>query len=277
MDLIIPELFTIETLQKENVYPTGETPIKLRANDRAYYVTKPMRGPSDIGVVRELLAASFLKIWGLPVPDFAIINVKPEHIPQSPFLHSRLQVEHLKRPAFGSRYNEQADHASRLMQFASDYQVNLSNISGELLSIALFDMWLQNDDRNENNLNLLYSHPPNPRFIPIDHGSLFGWGEPGQSLAIQTEHDSLVYSSLFQTFVKAKSRKRYSRSAGSFADFKKSVELCKATLPKILNSSPQEWLAPLPQLQHRLEATIFTDEWLNIVWRTFTQYLHSSS
>ena len=234
-----------------------------------------MRGPSDIGVMRELLAASFLRAWGLPVPDYAIIKIKPKHVPA--FLHSRLQSEHLKRPAFGSKYEKNADHVNRIMQFASNYQISLSSINGELLLIALFDLWLQNDDRNENNLNLLYAHPPDPKFIPIDHGSLFGWGEPGQQLTIQTEYDSLVFSSLFQTFVSVKARKIFARSPQSFTDFKNLVNRCKAILPHILRSTPPEWLAPLPQLQPKLEATIFADEWLDTVWQTFTQYLHTSS
>ena len=40
------------------------------------------------------------------------------------FLHSRLQSEHLKRPAFGSKYEKNADHVNRIMQFASNYQIS---------------------------------------------------------------------------------------------------------------------------------------------------------
>ena len=94
-----PHLKSLEMLQRNRVFAgTQRLPVLVRAEDRKYYVTKVQRTPQDYTVVREWLGAHLLKVWGLPVPDFAVVQVQAHHVPVG--FHPRLTAYEFSRPAF---------------------------------------------------------------------------------------------------------------------------------------------------------------------------------
>lgn len=269
-----PRLTSLQSIQREDIYPTKEGPVRVRASGRNFYVTKPQRRGNEDAALKEFLAAHFLKIWQLDVPDFAIIQVQDNHIPNE--LTGVLKNHKFDQPAFGSRLRVNVDHANRMLRFASTYQVSLADMNKELMQIALFDLWLKNDDRNENNLNLLYSFPPNSRFVPIDHGKLFDFGRPGEPLSLQTEQDSLISTSLFSAFVSATQRKNAGRGSENKEAFLSRVALIETNLDHVVSDIPKEWLNDIPDLIGDLRRTIFAGDWLNRVWNEYLQHLQAT-
>ena len=213
-----PRLRSIEMLQPSKIFMgTAYHPIRVRANDLKYYVTKVQATPTDETVVREWLGGHFLKIWKLPVPDFAVINVSAEHIPDG--LHRRLTAYEFSRPAFGSLYLDDADYVMEANALAGTYQVKQSEVTTDLTRLALADLWLCNNDRNWNNYNLLYRFPPNAQFVPIDHERLFDHGSPGEPLSLQTDSENLSATPLYQNFVSAKFIRDYCKNPAGKQQF----------------------------------------------------------
>ena len=92
-------LKSIEEIKK--VYSTnGSRPVLVHCKDIEDWVCKYDK-PGKL--FNEYLAASFLKLWKIPVPDFCFVNVLPEHLPTK-FQDNRINPSLFKKPCFGSKY-----------------------------------------------------------------------------------------------------------------------------------------------------------------------------
>ena len=270
-----PRLQSIEMLQPSKIFHgTAYNPIAVRASDLSYYVTKVQATPVDETVIREFLGAHFLKIWQLPVPNFAIIDVNPTHVPDG--LHRRLTVYEFSRPAFGSQLVADAPYVMEADALAGTYQVRQTEAATKLIDLSLFDLWLSNNDRNWNNYNLLYHFPPSAAFIPIDHERLFDHGSPGDALLLQTDNENLSATPLFGTFVSKQRIRDYCRDTRSRQNFLARAEACQSDLPRILGEMPAEWSRLCPDLVDRCAQTIFDQEWLDRVWQQHLVQLATS-
>ena len=270
-----PRLSSIEMLQPAKIFlGTAYNPISIRAEDFQFYVTKPQTTPNDETVLREWIGGHFLKLWQLPVPDFAIIDVNPAHIPDG--LHRRLTAYEFSRPAFGSRYVPDATYVNETDAKAGAYQVRQTNVATELIQLALFDLWLANNDRNWNNYNLLYRFPPHARFLPIDHEKLFDHGPPGSELSLQTDNENLSATPVFGAFVSRSQIRIHLQEGTTRQAFLIKVEDCRQALPDILDEMPHEWSRLCPSLIDRCAQTIFDRGWLDRVWQQHLIQLASS-
>lgn len=270
---LAPRLSSIETLQRDRIFSgTQRLPIMVRAEDLRYYVTKVQATPQDYTVVREWIGAHFLKLWGLPVPDFAIIDVQDRHVPMG--LHPRLTPYEFSRPAFGSLYLDDVDHVNATFAAASSYQAGLALASEGLIRLALFDRWLCNDDRNFNNYNLLYRGSGTAAgFIPIDHEALFSHGRPGANLTPQAANENLLQTPLFTTFAHRKRLKAYVNDAGQRSLFTASIQACADQLETIISAMPEEWGRLCQGLIDDCHRTIFAPSWINRVWKDHLEQL----
>ncbi len=107
------------------------------------YVCKHSYGSNGMSLLCEYLAASFLRIWKLQVPDFAFVQVQYAHVKQ---LH--IPKHYVAKPCFGSQYSvnyqEQTQYTGN-----PDIKKHKEYMESrfELLKIALFDLWLANEER----------------------------------------------------------------------------------------------------------------------------------
>ena len=271
-----PELHSLEVLQRHRIFTgTQRVPVAVRANDLRYYVTKVQATPQDYTVIREWLGAHFLKLWDLPVPDFAVINVQPQHVPVG--FHPRLTAYEFSRPAFGSLLLKDVDHVNATFAAATNYQVGLAHASDQLIRLALFDRWLSNDDRNFNNYNLLYrGSGPSAGFIPIDHEALFGHGEPSPPLSLQSANENLAYTPLFATFVSNRRLRAYLTEEHQLNRFQTEVRACAEALPAVIDAMPASWRALCNTLTDDCRQTIFASDRLSLVWKDHLEQLYQS-
>ncbi len=274
---IPPTLTSIEELRPADVVADTLTkPIRLLASDFNDYYVKVQRSQQDAGVVKEWLAAHFLKLWELPVPDFTVVQILPEHVPVG--FHPDYQPYHFDRPAFASRAEENALEVSKLLETPNDYQRNLSGIGGELIWLALFDVWISNNDRHANHYNLMYSAAEAPKFLPIDHGLTLDSIDYGNDPERQTENDNLSDSPVFDRFVTRKEMVDFGHGAAERrALFREKAEACKTNLKDIIAQMPEAWQLAKPTLHHDLQSTIFSDQWLATTWETYLGFLESAA
>ena len=144
--------------------PQGATkPFICRAEDERIYYVKGNSALGD-GRIAEYVSAELALLFGLPIPEFAIVNIPSELIE----FDEELQFALGAGPAFASLQIEQPQEVN----FSS-----LSNMNAELLKdIFIFDYWINNADRtgtaNGGNSNLIYQPNSSELFI-IDHNLAF--------------------------------------------------------------------------------------------------------
>lgn len=135
----------------------------LCEDDNLYYVKGREVGPGEL--IHEWIGASLAKACGLPVPDFACLEVDPILVATS----ARPDIDSLGAGyVFGSRAVQNA------MEFSLTHMKDLS--PEHQAEILLFDWWIGNGDRTLDvetpNPNLLFT-PDDRKVHLIDHGCAF--------------------------------------------------------------------------------------------------------
>ena len=223
-------------------------------------------------LINEYLAHQFLQIWELPVLPAAFVTIKKEHIPEN-ILNARIRLHYFDKPTFGLQYDTQAFDATNILTGLKGAYYELSKFGNRynLLKIALFDLWLANDDRNHNNYNILIR---DNEFIPIDHSNIFDGGRLGHELAQLTDDDSILTSDLAITFLNQKAKVE-EEAANLIENFSIFVNNCNELLPTIIENVPEAWCNDKPTLLENIRSAIITNEdWLVETISTFSQLIH---
>ncbi|MBQ7178864.1 MAG: hypothetical protein IJS08_15720, partial [Victivallales bacterium] len=157
-------------------------PYKCRCNDgRYYYVKGQYAGAQEC--IRELVCAEIGHRFGLPVPEFGIVDTK-DISNSNPEIGKSLQG----MPAFGSLE----------VKGCTEYlcKENTSKTSKEIYSkILFFDWWVQNPDRTKGHTNLLKT--PDGRIWVIDHNMALCNGIGENIEAFKNEHALGDFGELF--------------------------------------------------------------------------------
>ncbi len=266
-------LNSIEAIHK--VYnTTGSSPVLVTCNDLNEWVCKYDR--SSISLFNEYVAASFLQLWGLKVPEFAFVTIHPHHIPEK-ILSGRTQGWLFEKGCFGSCLSPYALDLNETFKAFKGKTYDLSKIDNkeEFLKIGLFDLWLANEDRHPNNYNLLLNPEPDGSlsFVPIDHVACFNGGNMDKELYLLNEVETILNSPL------AKVLFRPGTDLNKTVD-KLTEELyicsarCHEKLPEILAKLPITWGLDKDRLEHDIQQ-IFSEKWLTQVAEIFRHYIQT--
>lgn len=236
----------------------GSKPIKVLCNDMNDYVCKYHKSNGFASTLfNEYIAASFLKIWKLAVPDFAFVKVKNEHIRQI-----QMPYHYFDMLCYGSRYEINMPEVDKL--FLLTPYVKKSNESGliSFLKIALFDIWLCNEDRHYNNFNLLYDLKNNV-FVPIDHVFCFNSNNLPMQPELISDNESILNTPFVSHFFSRtlQQEKRLIRLR-IVDDFKNDIHNCREALDDILFHTPLGWLPDKSFLRHQL-LLYFSEQWIS--------------
>ena len=248
----------LKTIHKpDKIYNTAGSPMLVMCNDLENWICKHSRDSSSL--VNELIGSSFASIWGLHTPEVALISVDKDHIPQA------ANALHFSKPCFGSKYIEaskEVDDTTTSLFEDARFRRQLKSKENFLL-IALFDIWLSNEDRNHNNSNLLidFSNQNDMHFTPIDHESIFNSNALHRELYQINAYESLLTTNLATVLFK--------KGAGLGKVINKIVEkfyicikLCEAELANILSLIPVEWEVNREHLESQIRKSIFRKRWL---------------
>jgi hypothetical protein len=226
-------LYSIQTSVK--VFETGGSrPVLITCNDMNDYVCKYNIGPgAATRLACEFISASFLKIWGIKVPDFALVNISREHIPSNFNIHGY----YFDTTCFGSKYLKGVEDVNNFTDaIKTSHRKSFLN-RRDLYYIALFDIWLANEDRHHNNYNLLIDYNNQRDFIPIDHEAIFNSRVFNNPICELTYEDSLISSPLMLKIFgkKSISKKEIEEIRNNFHSF---VNQCQQNLVTILSQLP---------------------------------------
>jgi hypothetical protein len=143
------------------------------------------------------------------------------------------------------------------------------------LRIALFDIWVANDDRNHNNYNLLIRAKEGKyQFVPIDHESVFNSGNIDKQLYAINEDSSLITAPLCLRLFSTQDISNKKTRIDDFKDyFYLCISNCRQKLPQILNQVPEDWKINLALSWKDLDNHLFVKKWIDECWNTFVTYL----
>ncbi|MDA3854600.1 MAG: hypothetical protein PF444_10240 [Bacteroidales bacterium] len=220
----------------------GHSPYLVIDSELDQYVLKTPNNRNDKeSLIKEFLCAILLYYWEIDMPQSAILEVnKGLKFDDDKDLSNDFTLSDV---FYGSKHIKNSIDLSKI--FSSEGKVSLNKISNReaLLKIALFDIWIENEDRRPSNNNLLLC-PSGGNFIlnPIDHAFTFSslsFDIINPDYVAFSDNDSILHTSLGEGVIGELKKNRTWE-----VDIKEYFYLCienvKANIEYIYNSIPSE-------------------------------------
>jgi hypothetical protein len=264
-------LHSIEQIEPHHVLQTNCRPLVVHTNELNDYLVKYLKGNVSANMLaRELIAAEFCKLWDIKFPEYVLITIKDEH------LSSELGIgtTKIQMPGFGTLYDNRLKELDRFFEEMNSYQSNKISNPDDFLTIAFFDIWMSNEDRNMGNYNMMIkSAEDGYEFWAIDHGAVFHTGnqdKPNFPISLQ---DSLLNSPfLFKLFTK---KQLFDNQVHE--EFRKTWYICatrcKEKYREIINTFPDQWNINKQELTNQLESFMMNYGWFDNCWQTYLEFL----
>ncbi|WP_338792013.1 HipA family kinase [Bernardetia sp. MNP-M8] len=165
----------VEVIFIEKEFSTsGHSPFLATCNDAKKYVVKHDRG-KELCIINEFLACFLLEHFNLPFSNYALVNVDDLVIQNSSIISPKnKKLSYYKSLCFGSEFLKNAVDINNFgLDYGKSFFDKLDNPL-DILRIALFDIWVGNDDRKPTNYNmLLVENSKKYKAVPIDHSFIF--------------------------------------------------------------------------------------------------------
>lgn len=256
----LPALSSAEVITR--CFETGDRPFLVTCNDSRRYLCKAAKyssGPHSLA--RELTGTALANIWGLADAPLVLINLSPRHVGN---MVSDINYE---LPCLGRLW---IDDAVEVRDTNHHYIASGHNMKERILKIALFDMWLSNEDRLTNNLNILYSFRKQEIYA-IDHAGIFNTGFTSPLLQLSL-YDSILYSRLFEDVSEgAENIEKLLTEMRTFFD--DIIQKSASSISGIWSMIPSEWKIEKRDFDSIMEF-IFSEKWLQSVFSNFQQLLN---
>jgi hypothetical protein len=76
----VKTLTSISEINSDDIIPTNNSPFKVEADDFNTYICKHTRNNVANILFNEYIAAQFLRLWNIYLPEMVFLNIKMEHI-----------------------------------------------------------------------------------------------------------------------------------------------------------------------------------------------------
>lgn len=238
------------------VYQTGDRPVLVLCSDGYHYIAKYKQpGYAANKLANELVGDTFAKVWGITTPASSLISNDPIIWDDKGLSHDPVA------PLFGSRKMEGVFDLNEIN--CDSVKVSIITLR-QFLKIALFDLWLANEDRTCNNYNLLYD-TNGDNIVSIDYGGIFNSGILNNHIYQLNEADSIMSSDLFCRLRSDDINSIVSQMHISFLNI---VGKCKRLQQDLLGEIPFEWGVDVSVINKKLEE-VFDNTWVNDTWVNF--------
>jgi hypothetical protein len=261
----------------EKVIATSTLPIKIMGSDFTIYLCKHAVKANTGMLFNEYISACFLKIWKLEFPDFGFITINKDQISDT-VIHkfSSISYGNFAHPLFCVQYLNYAKESDDFIAGETKRKKISKKIQNfdDLARIALFDIWMSNEDRTLNNNNLLI-HPGTKnsyKIIPIDHACVFNTNMARDKMFLINENDTIINSQLFSVFLQKHNKDYYVRLLKEITkEFRSHVTDCEKHKDQILQNVPSAWNIDIDQKSLLLDY-LFSNDWTSKVINHFKQF-----
>lgn len=264
---------TLNTIERPHrIFNTsGSSPLLVTCEDLEEWVCKYDRSPQAL--FKEYVASEFARIWGIRTPDTCFIHVQEEHVPVGMGLHL------FQKECFGSKFLENTKEIDSTLLPLLKEQNFINQIANkkDFLKIALFDIWLSNEDRNHNNFNLLLdiSTPNQYLFYAIDHVNIFNTSFLDHNLTPLTMDESIICTE--------EARLLFSHESNFSRIFEELIEelpiyvkQCEDNLDDILQDISPSWGINVEIINQNMRNFLFNSEWKTSCTDNFTDFVNMS-
>lgn len=243
------------------MFTTGDNPILVTCTDMSDWVCKHGRMSPSV-LFSEVIGSTFANLWGLKTPQISFVDVSIEHLPKDNL--NIVQPAFFNKPCFGSLFIEdsQVVDTTLLPSFRNQAFRNKIGNKTDLLKIALFDIWLGNEDRHHGNSNLLLDQTLADKyyFNVFDHGAIFNSNTLIRGIQLISDNESIISSDLAQILFR-KGKILTKNVDNIIKDFYLCTLECEAHLSNIINDIPVQWGLDLENLELLIHANLFTYNW----------------
>jgi hypothetical protein len=263
--MAIQTLYSAKQIERQ--FHTGEEPVMIMCSDVNLYVCKYMRSSATAyKLACEFIGTNLAKAWQLNTPDIALVNIRSAH-------WGGINVSHsLYAPSIGFRWLDGVVDIT-----PSTYAKVPANTEtlAQLMKIALFDIWVANEDRNANNANLMYDMI-HEQLVSIDYGCIFNTATFEYPLSQLTSTDTILWSDLFRHLLQGADSQACLAIADRLkADYEESLDKSNSIVAEIVAEMPQEWNVPMEKVSEKLRQ-LFNKQWTVAVWDNFMECLNEN-
>lgn len=246
-------------------FETGDRPFLTIGDDSKKYLCKAAKyGSESFSLERELIGSVFANIWGIADYELILMEMQPQHRDSK-----QLSVEDPDKPCLGREWQEAA---SDIKDGDLSYIAHTREAALDIMKIALFDCWLSNEDRLNNNLNLLYSID-SKRITAIDHAGIFNTGFSAPLLPLSL-YDSVLYSNLF-TEISNGEKPSDSELSELKIFYEESVSKCRDNKARLWKMTPKIWNIPRKGYDEMMDF-IFSENWIDNTMDNFLDIMKKS-
>ena len=264
-------LQTIEPLNPETIVLTNERPLIAHCNDFKDYYIKYHKGiGSATRLFNEYLIACLLPIWGFNCPNYALVNVLPNHLPDNLGLNKK----YFDTPCFGVEKIENCFDLTESNVEILKKSENKKRLKDDIIRLGFFDIFIANEDRHLANLNTLSKLEGSEYLLfPIDHVAIFNQHGFKHELTELTYDESIINSALFSKIVNDRDLPRKLALRRMKESLYLCSQICSNSLNEILKDIPLEWQINTTEIKQKLLDLCFSGEWFEKCWEVFVQYL----
>ena len=217
---------------------TVHSPLVVLGSDyNSYFLKTPKDLSPEINIINEFLANGLLNLWNIKTPQAAMLSLDANLLPKN--ISPNHKYHYFKRTCFGSRSLENAVDLSELNLMPN--QRYFHNIN-DFFKIALFDIWVENDDRKPSNFNLMAKTDSNKYHIyAIDHCFIFSslnYKDLNPNHLSVSFNDSILETSFMKIMYNRVIKKDWFVNLKDYFYF--SIERCKIDFTKIINCIPND-------------------------------------
>jgi hypothetical protein len=161
-------------------------------------------------IINEVIAYHLLKCWGIPTPSAAIIKIQGNDL--KPEYSKNHKPSYYRHPVFGSRWISGSIDCNAFTFSINKPDYKRFRNPNSIYEIALFDIWVENDDRKPTNNNLiLHTFNGQHRIIAIDNAFIFSsmnYEDLNPAYVSFSDNDSIIRSDLALSLKKYKISKK---------------------------------------------------------------------
>jgi hypothetical protein len=247
----------------------GHSPLLVIGDDYANYYVKSCKRIPDFTIISEFLCHYLLQCWQIATPEACVMRIPQERLIQG--LSRNNRTGNFEWLCFGSLQIENAVDGQAFLSVES--KAALKNIFNPeaIFYLALFDIWVENDDRKPTNNNLLLANSEKgARIIAIDNSYTFStmdYRHLDPAFISSSYNDSILLSDIGAGIVKNSTidASWYKQVENNFYLY---IERCKDHFNEIVNFIPAE-LGFSKELQQFIYSFLFNDKRNSSVFEEF--------
>lgn len=255
-----------------DIKETNNNPVLSICSDLNTYVIKHNKGRKPCNkLVAELISSYFLNLWEIPTPQISLIEVKYEHYKDS--ISNFCQPAYFTIPCFGSRHLRYGMEFNNFLENIANYERKKFINKTDFLKIAIFDIWMANEDRTPNNPNLLINPEEGGYYVyAFDHESCFNTGNLHMGLYTLDINSSILSHSAVKRIL-GNIAKDSDEIDQVIKDCYFCIEKCQDNLNEILTYIPDEWEIDIPSFRQLMLSNLFNTDWKKETKITFQSFL----